>query len=75
MTRSIWKGPFIDPKLLLSISQRTTNTYGRNSVIPPSFVGRIFEIYNGKNFIKVKITEEMVGHKLGEFAPTKLKKK
>nr|YP_009245625.1 ribosomal protein S19 [Diphylleia rotans]BAU71477.1 ribosomal protein S19 [Diphylleia rotans] len=80
MSRSIWKGPFVDPALISGESsahqigtrtqliQRTTN---RNSVILPSHIGKVFEVHNGKSFIKVKVSEEMVGHKLGEFAPTR----
>ena len=78
MSRSVWKGPFVDPSLLkkvekLKSSRNTTpiKTWSRKSTIIPEFVGISFLIYNGKKFIPIKISEEMVGHKLGEFSPTR----
>ena len=78
MTRSIWKGPFVHPSLLKKVDKLkdTTNkkpikTWSRNSTIIPDFVGHSFLIHNGKTFIPITISEEMVGHKLGEFAPTR----
>ena len=78
MTRSIWKGPFVHPSLLKKIDKLkdTTNkkpikTWSRNSTIIPEFVGHSFLIHNGKTFISITISEEMVGHKLGEFSPTR----
>jgi len=77
MTRSLKKGPHIDPKLLKKISGQKPSTSGpiktwsRRSQISPEMVGFIFSVHNGKNFIDVLVTEEMVGHRLGEFSPTK----
>ncbi len=78
MTRGIWKGPFVHPSLLKKIDKlkdqpRKTpiKTWSRNSTIIPEFVGHSFLIHNGKNFIPITISEEMVGHKLGEFSPTR----
>ena len=78
MARSIWKGPFVDPSLLKKVEKnkdRTSNkpikTWSRKSTIIPEFVGLSFLIYNGKKFIPIKVSEEMVGHKLGEFSPTR----
>ena len=78
MSRSVWKGPFVDPSLLkkvekLKIQPNPTpiKTWSRKSTIIPEFVGISFLIYNGKKFIPIKISEEMVGHKLGEFSPTR----
>lgn len=79
MGRSIKKGPYIDEKLYRRIRQmadsgekRTVKTYARRSVIPPEFVGFTVAIHNGNRFIPVYVTERMVGHKLGEFAPTRV---
>ena len=79
MSRSIKKGPYIDPKVLKKVKERKATgshepikTWARACTISPDFVGCNFLIHNGKNFIKVFITEDMVGHKLGEFAPTRL---
>lgn len=69
MSRSIWKGPFIDPSFLKKSSTR--KLWSRRSTILPSFVGQSFEIYNGKSFLQVKVTEQMIGHKFGEFASTR----
>jgi small subunit ribosomal protein S19 len=78
MTRSVWKGPFVDLYLLKKAEVATdTNqktpikTWSRRSTILPQFIGLTFSVYNGKKFIPVYVTEEMVGHKLGEFAPTR----
>ena len=78
MTRSIWKGPFVHPSLLKKIdkikdktNQKPIKTWSRDSSIIPDFVGLSFLIHNGKSFIPITISEEMVGHKLGEFAPTR----
>ena len=78
MSRSVWKGPFVDPSLLKKVEKLKgqTNatpikTWSRKSTIIPEFVGHSFLIYNGKKFIPIKISDEMVGHKLGEFSPTR----
>ena len=78
MARSVWKGPFVDPSLLKKVeklkSQATPTpikTWSRKSTIIPEFVGHSFLIHNGKKFIPIKISDEMVGHKLGEFSPTR----
>ena len=78
MTRGIWKGPFVHPSLLKKVdrlkdqSKRTPiKTWSRNSTIIPEFVGHSFLIHNGRTFIPITVSEEMVGHKLGEFSPTR----
>ena len=78
MTRSVWKGPFVHPSLLKKIdklkdvpNKKPIKTWSRHSTIIPDFVGHSFMIHNGKSFITITISEEMVGHKLGEFAPTR----
>ena len=78
MSRSIWKAPFVDPSLIKKVDKlkNQTNkppikTWSRKSTIIPEFVGFSFLIHNGKKFIPIKISEEMVGHKLGEFSPTR----
>ena len=78
MSRSVWKGPFVDPSLLKKVEKLKNQsnptpikTWSRKSTIIPEFVGISFLIYNGKKFIPIKISEEMVGHKLGEFSPTR----
>jgi small subunit ribosomal protein S19 len=78
MGRSIKKGPFIDPKLLAKIdalnkanTKKVIKSWARRSTIPPEFVGHTIAVHNGKKFIPVFITENMVGHKLGEFSPTR----
>ncbi|MBI4038293.1 30S ribosomal protein S19 [Candidatus Daviesbacteria bacterium] len=78
MARSSSKGPYIDEKLMKKVTvqkaagQNTPiKTWARNSQIPPEFVGRTFLVHQGKNFVTVLITEPMVGHRLGEFAPTR----
>ncbi len=78
MTRSLKKGPYVDPKLLKKVermdqtgAKRVIKTWSRRSMIVPEFVGHTFAIHNGKTHISVFITENMVGHRLGEFAPTR----
>jgi len=78
MSRGIWKGPFVHPSLLKKIDKIKTGdkkkpikTWSRHSTIIPEFVGHSFLIHNGKTFIPITISEEMVGHKLGEFSPTR----
>ena len=79
MARSVWKGPFVHPSLLKQIdrikdgkgNKKPIKTWARGSTIIPDFVGHSFLIHNGKSFIPITISEEMVGHKLGEFAPTR----
>ncbi len=77
MSRSLKKGPYVDQKLLKKVlSQKSgkkspIKTWARASVIPPEFVGHTFLVHNGKTFKEVFVTEAMVGHKLGEFSPTR----
>jgi small subunit ribosomal protein S19 len=79
MARSIRKGPYVDAKLdkkVMAMSAGTTKkgvikTWSRRSTITPDFVGTTFAVHNGNKFIPVYVTEYMVGHKLGEFAPTR----
>ena len=78
MTRGIWKGPFVHPSLLKKVDKlkdkgkgQAIKTWSRNSTIIPEFVGHSFLIHNGRSFIPITISEEMVGHKLGEFSPTR----
>jgi len=78
MARSIKKGFFVDPHLADKVEAATKNnlrrpitTWSRRSTITPDFVGHTFNVHNGKNFMSVYVTENMVGHKLGEFAPTR----
>lgn len=82
MGRSIKKGPFVDEHLLKKVEQLTRSgakrpikTWSRRSMIIPDFVGHTFAVHNGKSFGSVFVTENMVGHRLGEFAPTRLFKK
>ncbi|UCC48115.1 MAG: 30S ribosomal protein S19 [Gemmatimonadota bacterium] len=79
MARSVSKGPFVDASLLDRVRQmnesgekRVMKTWSRRSTITPEFVGHTLAVHNGNKFIPVYITENMVGHKLGEFAPTRL---
>ena len=79
MARSSKKGPYVDPRVLKKVlKQKETGTndpiktWSRACQIPPSFVGVTFHVHNGKHFIKVAVSENMVGHRLGEFAPTRL---
>ncbi len=78
MARSIKKGPYVEDKLLAKVEQmnragskRVIKTWSRRSMILPDFVGHTFAIHNGKQHISIFITENMVGHRLGEFAPTR----
>ena len=78
MSRSVWKGPFVDPSLIKKVERlksqpnpQPIKTWSRKSTIIPEFVGLSFLIYNGRKFIPLTISEDMVGHKLGEFAPTR----
>jgi small subunit ribosomal protein S19 len=76
MSRSLKKGPFVDPKLLQKIAKArpeagAIKTWSRASEIAPEMVGYTFGVHNGKIFIEVRVTEEMVGHRLGEFSPTR----
>ena len=79
MARSIKKGPFIDQHLAKKVneaveskSRKVIKTWSRRSTVLPDFVGLTFAVHNGRKFIPVYVTENMVGHKLGEFAPTRL---
>lgn len=78
MTRSVWKGPFVDPSLLRKVEKvrgqsrpEMIKTWSRRSTILPNFIGVTFGVHNGHKFLPVAVEEEMVGHKLGEFAPTR----
>jgi small subunit ribosomal protein S19 len=81
MGRSLKKGPFVEPRLLEKIDQmnqgakKPIKTWSRRSMITPDFVGHTFLVHNGKIFNSVFVTENMVGHKLGEFSPTRVFKK
>ena len=77
MSRSIKKGVFVDPKVLEKVnkakasnSRAPIKTWSRDTTISPDFVGIVFAVHNGKMHIEFNITEEMIGHKLGEFSPT-----
>lgn len=78
MGRSLKKGPFVNPKLYRKVEKLDAvgdkapiKTWARACTIVPEFVGHTFMVHNGKNHVKVFVTEDMVGHKLGEFAPTR----
>ena len=78
MARAIWKGPFVEESLIKKVekiknetNKKPIKTWSRKSTIIPDFVGTSFLIYNGKKFIPITISEDMVGHKFGEFAPTR----
>jgi small subunit ribosomal protein S19 len=78
MPRSLKKGPYVHPKLLKKIDElnrtrekRVVRTWSRSSTVTPEFVGHTLAVHNGNKFIPIFITENMVGHKLGEFAPTR----
>ena len=78
MPRSSWKGPFVDGYLIGkaakaagSARREVVKTWSRRSTIMPNFIGVTFQVHNGRNFIPVLVSEDMVGHKLGEFAPTR----
>ena len=79
MSRSRKKGPYIDPKVAAKVEKAQASgnrepikTWARDCTIHPDFVGVTFLVHNGKQFLKVYVTEDMVGHKLGEFAPTRI---
>lgn len=79
MSRSLKKGPFVNPKLLKKVmrqkdtrSYEPIKTWARSCTVVPEFVSHTFMVHNGNKFIKVFVTEDMVGHKLGEFAPTRI---
>lgn len=79
MSRSSKKGPYIDKKLLIKVNKQKAGgdrspikTWARSCQIPPEFVGHKFAVHNGKNFIEVFVSETMVGHRLGEFSPTRV---
>ena len=79
MARSVWKGPYFDVTLFKKVkkskeesSKSPIKTWSRRSTIMPDFVGVTISVYNGKSFIPVYVTEDMVGHKLGEFSPTRV---
>jgi len=79
VARSVRKGPFIDEKLMKKASEakeakssKVIKTWSRRSTIVPEFIGLTFAVHNGKKFIPVFVTEEMVGHKMGEFSPTRI---
>ena len=78
MARSVWKGPFVDLHLLKKAQNaqeaggsKPIKTWSRRSTVLPDFVGLTFSVYNGRKFVPVSVNEDMVGHKLGEFAPTR----
>jgi small subunit ribosomal protein S19 len=78
MARAVWKGPFVDRHLLKKVEEARTGsnkgvikTWSRRSTILPNFVGLTFGVHNGNKFIPVLVTDQMIGHKLGEFAPTR----
>lgn len=82
MPRSLKKGPFIDDHLREKVDamnaagdRKVIKTWSRRSTVTPDFVGHTFNVHNGKTFIPVFVTENMVGHKLGEFSPTRIFKK
>jgi len=74
MSRSTKKGPYVDERLLKKIERgekEPIKTWARASQIPPEFVGHRFSVHNGRQFVEIFVTEDMVGHRLGEFAPTR----
>lgn len=78
MPRALRKGPFVDHHLIAKVmkaiaenDRRPIRTWSRRSMIVPEMVGRVIEVHNGRDFVSVLITEDQVGHKLGEFAPTR----
>jgi small subunit ribosomal protein S19 len=78
MPRSVWKGPFVDRYLLKKVEEAAggnhkggIKTWSRRSTILPQFIGQTFNVHNGTKFIPVHVNEDMVGHKLGEFSPTR----
>ncbi len=82
MSRSLKKGPYVDAKLMAKVARlnrsgekRVIRTWSRRSMIIPDFIGHTFAVHNGKTHISVYIAENMVGHRLGEFSPTRIFKK
>ena len=78
MARSVWKGPFVEQNLLKKVDtaraagkNTVIKTWSRRSTILPNMIGLTFGVHNGKKFIPVLVTDQMIGHKLGEFAPTR----
>ena len=78
MARAVWKGPFVEQSLIKKVekqkietNKKPIKTWSRKSTIIPDFIGISFLIYNGKKFISITVSEDMVGHKFGEFAPTR----
>lgn len=78
MARSVWKGPFVEKSLLKKVEEARAagkntviKTWSRRSTILPNFVGLTFGVHNGNKFIPVVVSDQMIGHKLGEFAPTR----
>ena len=78
MGRSLWKGPFVDDHLMVKVTvmnekneKKVIRTWSRRSTIVPDFIGHTIAVHNGRKFIPVYVTENMVGHKLGEFSPTR----
>jgi small subunit ribosomal protein S19 len=79
MGRSLKKGPYVDPKLLAKVerqqrigSREPIKTWSRDCTIVPEFIGQTFLVHNGRQFMRLYVTEDMVAHKLGEFAPTRI---
>ena len=79
MTRSVWKGPFVEKSLLKKVEEARNSgkntvikTWSRRSTILPNMIGLTFGVHNGQKFIPVLVSDQMIGHKLGEFAPTRL---
>ena len=79
MARSVWKGPFVEESLMKKVDKYKVDpkkipikTWSRKSTILPDFIGLSFLVHNGKKFIPITISEDMVGHKLGEFSPTRI---
>ena len=78
MARSVWKGPFVEKNLLKKVDEARASgkntvikTWSRRSTILPNMIGLTFGVHNGRKFIPVLVTDQMIGHKLGEFAPTR----
>jgi small subunit ribosomal protein S19 len=79
MSRSLKKGPYVDERLMVKVDRNQRNggrdplkTWARDCTIVPEFISQTFLIHNGKQFVRLYVTEDMVGHKLGEFAPTRI---
>jgi len=73
MSRVSWKGPFINENSLCNFNQKELKQCSRNSIVSPNVIGLYFLIHNGKNLLKIKVIDEMVGYKFGEFSPTRKK--